>query len=329
MRILLTALTLALLASEALAQTDPGAQAVQQAAQQAIQANQQATQANQQAMQAMQQASQQAAQQAMQANQSATPFWPACCALAAKPKFSVKPGTYSTPKTVKIIDSTRGAIIYYTTDGWTPTPDSPRYMGPITVNSTTTLQAIAVVPYFARSFVAKAEYKFPAPAPVPARASEVPPAPSNASVTPSPEKLVLVQNTPVHLAFVADVSSKTASVGDKIPLTLTEDLMVDDVVLVKQGTPASGRIIQVDKTGLAGQPGDLTFQADSLDPNGTSVKLHGTVFLEGDAKPPNAELLIPVVGGAFLLKHGQDAQIKKGATLTAYVDGDTSLPPAQ
>lgn len=325
MRILVTALTLALLTSGAVAQTDPGAQAAQQATQQAIQANQQAIQA----MQQSQQAAQQAAQQAMEASQPTTPLWPTCCALAAKPKFSVKPGTYSTPKTVKITDSTRGAIIYYTTDGWTPTPDSPRYLGPITVDSTTTLQAIAVVPYFARSFVAKAEYKFPAPAPVPARASEVPPTPSNAGAAPSPDKLVLVQNTPVHLAFAADVSSKTASVGDNIPLTLAEDLMVDDVVLAKQGTPASGRIIQVDKTGLAGQPGDLTFQADSLDLNGTSVKLHGTVFLEGEAKPPNAEVLIPVVGGAFLLKHGQDAQIKKGATLTAYVDGDTSLPPAQ
>jgi hypothetical protein len=322
MRILLTALTFALLASEALAQIDPGAQAAQQAAQQAIQANQQA-------IQAMQQASQQAAQQAMLASQSTTPSWPGCCALPAKPKFSVKPGTYSAPRTVKITDSARGAVIYYTTDGWTPTQDSPRYLGPITVDSTTTLQAIAVVPYFARSYVAKAEYKFPASAPVPARASEVPLAPSNASVTPSPEKLVLVQNTPVHLAFAADVSSRTASVGDKIPLTLAEDLMVDDVVLVKQGTPAAGRIIQVDKTGLAGQPGDLTFQADSLDLNGTSVKLHGAVFLEGEAKPPNAEVLIPVVGGAFLLKHGQDAQIKKGATLIAYVDGDTSLPQAQ
>jgi hypothetical protein len=325
MRILLTALTLALLATEAFAQIDPGAQAAQQATDQAIQANQQAIQA----MQQSQQAAQQAAQQAMLASQSTTPSWPGCCALPAKPKFSVKPGTYSAPKTVKITDSARGAIIYYTTDGWTPTQDSPRYMGPITVDSTTTLQAIAVVPYFARSFVAKAEYKFPAPAPVPTRASEVPSAPSNASATPSSDKLVLVQNTPVHLAFAADVSSKTASVGDKIPLTLTEDLMADDVVLVKQGTPASGRIIQVDKTGLAGQPGDLTFQADSLDVNGTSVKLHGTVFLEGEAKPPNAEILIPVVGGAFLLKHGQDAQIKKGATLTAYVDGDTSLLPAQ
>ena len=322
MRILLTALTFALVASEALAQIDPGAQAAQQAAQQA-------TQANQQAIQAMQQASQQAAQQAMLASQSTTPSWPGCCALPAKPKFSVKPGTYSAPRTVKITDSARGAVIYYTTDGWTPTQDSPRYMGPITVDSTTTLQAIAVVPYFARSYVAKAEYKFPAPAPVPARASEVPSAPSNAGAAPSPDKLVLVQNTPVHLAFAADVSSKTASVGDKIPLILAEDLMVDDVVLVKQGTPASGRIIQVDKTGLAGQPGDLTFQADSLDVNGTSVKLRGTVFLEGDAKPPNAEVLIPVVGGAFLLKRGQDAQIKKGATLIAYVDGDTSLPPAQ
>src|ERR1019366_6431068 len=63
---------------------------------------------------------------------------------AAAPKFSVKPGAYSAAVTLKIKDSTREAVIYYTTDGWTPTVASTRYMGPITIDSTTTLQAIAI-----------------------------------------------------------------------------------------------------------------------------------------------------------------------------------------
>ena len=51
--------------------------------------------------------------------------------FAAAFKFSVKSGTYSKPTTVKITDSTRGATIYYTMDGWTPTTSSTRYVGPI------------------------------------------------------------------------------------------------------------------------------------------------------------------------------------------------------
>ncbi|MGC0778621.1 MAG: chitobiase/beta-hexosaminidase C-terminal domain-containing protein [Candidatus Acidiferrum sp.] len=321
MRILLTALTLALLSSGAQAQMDPGAQAAQQATQQAIQANQQAIQAMQQ--------SQLAAQQAMDASQASATSLPACCYLARKPKFSVKPGTYASPTKVKITDSTRGAIIYYTTDGWTPTEASQRYVGPVTLDSSTILQAVAIVPYFARSMVAKAEYKFNSPASAVAPSPVVAPVQANANLAAPPEKLVVVQGTPVRLAFAADVSSKTASVGDKTPLTLAEDLVVDGVVLAKKGTPASGTIIQVDKTGVAGQPGDLTIQADSLEVNGDSLRLRGTVYLEGQPKPPNAEFLIPVVGPAFLLKHGQNAEIMRGSTLTAFIYGDTSLPPAK
>ncbi len=321
MRILLTAFTLALLSSVAQAQVDPGAQAAQQATQLASQANQQAIQ--------MMQQSQQAGQTATQQTMDAATSLPVCCYMARKPKFSVKPGTYSSPTKVKITDSTRGAIIYYTTDGWTPTQASQRYEGPVTIDSTTTLQAVAIVPFYARSLVVKAEYKFNSTTTATTPSPAVAPVPPRTGVTSPSEKLVVMQGTPVRLAFDADVGSKTASVGDKIPLTLAEDIVVDGVVLVKKGTPASGMILQVDKTGVGGQPGDLTVRADSLDISGNSVRLRGTVYLEGEAKPPNAEVLIPVVGSAFIFKHGQDAEIKRGAMMTAFVYGDTSLAPAQ
>ena len=69
-----------------------------------------------------------------------------CCFLTESPKFSVKPGKYNEPRTVKITNSTAGATIYDTTDGWTPTAESQRYTGPIKVSSTTKLRAIAISP---------------------------------------------------------------------------------------------------------------------------------------------------------------------------------------
>lgn len=63
------------------------------------------------------------------------------------PAFSPKGGTYTTAQTVSISDGTAGTVIYYTTDGTTPTMSSTQYMGSaITINSTATLKAIALGP---------------------------------------------------------------------------------------------------------------------------------------------------------------------------------------
>ena len=65
------------------------------------------------------------------------------CTAPADPTFSVAGGTYTTVQNVSISCATAGATIYYTTDGSTPTNSSTQYTGAITINSTTTLKAIA------------------------------------------------------------------------------------------------------------------------------------------------------------------------------------------
>lgn len=65
---------------------------------------------------------------------------------AGAPSFSPPGGTYYTPQTVTISDSTSGVTIYYTTNGSFPTTASPSCLSPCTiaVSTTTTLRAMAV-----------------------------------------------------------------------------------------------------------------------------------------------------------------------------------------
>jgi hypothetical protein len=329
MRIYLTLVTLVLAVGSTLAQ-DPG----MQAAQQAQQATQIATQAAQQANDQMMQAAQQANQTMMQNAQQAAQSMPGCYSCyAAKPKFSVKPGAYNAPLTVKLKDSTRGAIIYYTTDGWTPTGASTRYMGPITIDSTTSLQAVAISPVGGRSRVATAVYTLngvPPAAPGVQNAVASSNARSNlAAASSTPGKLLLARGTPVPLVFTSDVNSKTAEVGDKISLTLAEDLRAGDVVVIKKGTPATATVTQVDPKGRVGLPGEVFFQVNSLQAPGAVVKLQGGAAKEGQDKVRKATGLMFIPGfpaGGFV--HGKDAEIKQGAAFTAFVDADTLLPPA-
>lgn len=71
--------------------------------------------------------------------------------VAATPAFSPQAGTYITAQTVTITDAIRGAAIYCTTNGATPTATSAKYGGAIEVSATRTIQAIAVAASYTNS----------------------------------------------------------------------------------------------------------------------------------------------------------------------------------
>jgi hypothetical protein len=75
------------------------------------------------------------------------------------PTFSPAGGSYTTAQQVTISDATAGAVIYYTTNGTTPTTSSAVYSSPISVASgTVTINAIAQAPGDSASSVGSAIY---------------------------------------------------------------------------------------------------------------------------------------------------------------------------
>ena len=85
---------------------------------------------------------------------------------AATPVFTPAGGNVPAGQKVSITDATKGAVIYYTTNGKTPTTSSTKYTGVITVSASETIEAIAVATGYSNSKVASEKYVLAAALPV-------------------------------------------------------------------------------------------------------------------------------------------------------------------
>lgn len=81
----------------------------------------------------------------------------------ATPSLSVAAGSYGSPQAVTISDTTPGASIYYSLSGSSPNAGGGGYFGPIKVDGSVTVQAIAVAPGYLPSTVASAAYTISSP----------------------------------------------------------------------------------------------------------------------------------------------------------------------
>ncbi|HSY90827.1 MAG TPA: FG-GAP-like repeat-containing protein [Candidatus Binatus sp.] len=80
--------------------------------------------------------------------------------LAATPSISPSSGTYGSPQTITITDSTTSATIYYSESGLIQTSGYLQYSGPITLSGigSESIMAYAVAPQYAQSLTASAMY---------------------------------------------------------------------------------------------------------------------------------------------------------------------------
>lgn len=142
-------------------------------------------------------------------------------------------------------------------------------------------------------------------------------------------KVVLKEGTEVKLKFSDALSSKTANEGDAVNLLLDEDIKVGDVVVAKAGCKAVGTVTNAKKAGMMGKAGELNMRLEHLTIEDNKVRLRGSKGKEGQGKEGAAVALTVLFGPIGLIKHGKNVEVKAGTPLTAYVDDDTSLPPAK
>ncbi len=136
--------------------------------------------------------------------------------LVATPVFSLAQGVYNGPQSVAITDATAGAVVYFTSDGTTPTSSSTRYTGAFTVSSSEAVKAIAILSGHHSSPIATAAYTITTTQPTtPATAPIFAPPAGNYT---SAQSIIISDATPGAMISYA-ITNGTPPTGNFLPYT--------------------------------------------------------------------------------------------------------------
>lgn len=161
-------------------------------------------------------------------------------------------------------------------------------------------------------------------APLPAAASlvarlrfMVDPASATASLAARSGAFTLPAGSGVLVTIEEKVTSKKAEKDQKIKASVAQDVILDDAVLIRKGTPVIARVGEVDSASLGGSGGSIKIEIDSTTTvDGQTVPLH----YDSQAKEGKDTRGISVTGmftGWGLLSKGKNVEIAAGTTVEA------------
>lgn len=146
--------------------------------------------------------------------------------------------------------------------------------------------------------LAKASAPKAAPKPVAAAPTPSKPKPKPTPVAAGPKNYVVPSGTSLSVQLPAEISTKTAKVGQRLTGNLTDDIVVDGKVVARAGSPVQGSITQVisgSKT-IGGKP-TLGITFDSLTFEGGDRPINARITQVAD-KSDKAGDTAKIAGGA-------------------------------
>jgi hydrogenase maturation factor len=163
-------------------------------------------------------------------------------------------------------------------------------------------------------------------------------APASAPATPRPPLAFgLSEDTPVRLRLTRTMSSKDATLNEKVDFEVLEDVKIGDVIVIQHGGMAIATVTEAKHKGRMGRAGKLNMNIDYVQlVSGDKVPLRAVKGGKGGSHTgamTGAIVATSIVffpaAPFFLFMHGKDITIPKGTEITAYVAGDTPLDPSK
>ncbi len=132
----------------------------------------------------------------------------------------------------------------------------------------------------------------------------------------------LSAGTPILLVTETEISSEANVRGDAVPVHVTEDVVVDSVVIVPRGTAGMGQVTVAECKAAYGRGGRVAIELLYLTVSGRSVRLRGTFEVSArgsDLRLSGRNVVSAAVAVAIT---GKRATIASGTRLTGYVMRD-------
>ena len=158
------------------------------------------------------------------------------------------------------------------------------------------------------------------------------------------KQVVLHDNTVVKLRLGETLTSRDAQESQVLPLTVLEDVVVDGLVVISKGAPATATITNAGTKRKFGRGGHVTVKLENvqlvdgrkqpldaeLEINGNKNKLVGSRYeIPVDAAVIALNpLLLVVPMGAVTAESGREIALPQGTEVWGYVQGDVALNAA-
>lgn len=142
-------------------------------------------------------------------------------------------------------------------------------------------------------------------------------------------QLVIPRDTPVRLMVLNEVSTKDHAAGHRFPLRVNEAVVVDGRELIPVGATAWGELTDAEKSGNVGKRGKLEATLSHIDLDGRSIPLEGGTTSDGKSGKGETILGVLAMGPLGLFAKGNNAKIKAGEMMTAFVSEDVVLDDAK
>jgi hypothetical protein len=148
----------------------------------------------------------------------------------------------------------------------------------------------------------------------------------------------LPDGTRVPVRLMQRLSSATAKTGDTVTFVVLEDVKVGNQIVIKQGTPARGVIVEAEPKRRMGRAGKLAYsltETMSVDRQpirlrATQQKISGGSSVGSTAVATGAvAVFVPVAAPFVLLRKGKDLVVDEGTRVDGFVDGEHTLAALQ
>jgi hypothetical protein len=140
----------------------------------------------------------------------------------------------------------------------------------------------------------------------------------------------LPDGTRIAVRVMEQLSSASLKDNDRVSFAVVEDVVVDGQIVIKQGTPVHGVVVDAEAKRRMGRAGKLMYTVnETKGVDQRVIRLRAVQDKKGESNVTSTAVtttavavFVPVAAPFFLLRKGQDIVVPEGTRVDVFVDGD-------